>query len=283
MYNSYKYGVTNTVPSGSFPGYGEVNPDPSDYPGTGPIMGKLEGELLSGTVDSHGGVAAYTPIIHNIPVKAHNFVYNSNGKPDRNKTMTTLPGLIPKGTLVAFMKPDSSLLKYIPTQDGSALVDRLKRDTDKSNRNPIFSNVRRMRRDPTAIAEVFFNEAKYRPTISGKNIPGEKRFDLDMSSITAILPVAEQTEIVWGKNSHIAVAVYDTTEIAIPKGNPPLFAFPGDMIYCILNKDASITLHSRVVGGESAWQLGVAINGIQYADARTGDPTCVIALRPTRV
>jgi hypothetical protein len=197
--------------------------------------------------------------------------------------MTHLPGLIPKGTLIAFMKPEASLLKYIPTQDGASSVDRIKRDTAKSNRNPIFGNTRRMRRDPIAIAEVFFNEPKYRPTISAVSDSGEKKFVLDMNSVTAILPVAEQTEVVWGKNNHVAVAVYDTTEIVIPKENPPLYAMPGDIIYCILNADASITLHSQVVGGAAAWQLGVAINSIQYADARTGDPTCSIALRPTRV
>jgi len=226
-------------------------------------------------------VAAYTPVICNIPVSAHHYIYDSvTGKPDRQKTLVQLPGMVPKGTLTAFVAPRKSLLrKYIPTQDGASRVDRIKKGSD-TKANPMFANPRRMRREPDAIAEVFFNIDRYRPTI--KNINKDKGFSFNPDSVTAILPLAEQTEIRWGNNLHIAFAVYDTTEVAIPKENPPLYALPGDMIYCVMHDDASITLHSHPVGGAASWQLGCAINSIHHADYITGDPHCTIALRPAR-
>jgi len=197
--------------------------------------------------------------------------------PDHKKTNQHLPGMIQRGTLCVFVKPEHSIFyDQHNTGFGRSSVDRRK----DGKKNPMLSGrIQKTRREPPAIADVYFNDERYLPNKDA--VPNN--FRLNDNSITAVLPLAEVSEIRWGKSLHLAFCLQDTTEIAVPRTNPTFAAIPGDVVYAYVLNNASVVIDTYNTHAGIKFKLGVALTPYEHRAGERDEGFMMVTLSPDRM
>jgi hypothetical protein len=171
----------------------------------------------------------------------------TNGQPDRKKTAMRPSGMLKRGTLVVFVKPDTNP-HYNQSDNAVFQPDRKRVDYRKYK---LSTHKKRNLRDPDPVAEVYFNDRRY--------LPGPLRSEVTGDFITMVAPLAAISEVFWDKPQHIAVCIKDTTTIDIPIDNPTISIIAGDMVYGYVQADGAIHITPETNYKGACFQLGIAI------------------------
>lgn len=157
-------------------------------------------------------------------------------------------GMLKRGTLVVFVKPDTSL-HYNQSDNAVFMPDRKRNDYYRKYK--LSTHKKRNLRDPDPVSQVYFNDRRY--------LPGPSDAKIDLENVTMVAPLAAISEVFWNKPQHIAVCIKDTTTIDIPIDNPSISIIAGDMVYGYIQNDGAIhiTPHTNYEGAK--FQLGIAI------------------------